>query len=316
MTLFKKFSLLLLAVSMTTLLTNCENEMKDDGSEMNGSARFEITDAPIDDAGVEGAFVTVSEIKVDGQTVEGFNKTTIDVLAYQNGATELLANADLEAKSYSQVTLVLDYATDADGNSPGCYIKKQGSSAKQELKSSVDEFTIKKDFEVMGNSQTNLVFDFDLRKCIKREDGTDDEYEFVTPAEMEAGIRLVAKKSAGVIKGKCSNTNSDKVVVYAYKKGEFNRNSEMKGQGASNVEFANAVTSAEIDASGNYQLHFLEEGDYELHYCAYEENNEGKFEIKGTLLVDILGSINLSSVSVNASSTTTVDVSATGILPL
>lgn len=317
MTLSKNLFVLLVAVSMLTVFTSCEKD--DDGSELTGSARFEITDSPIDDASVEGAFVTVSEIKVDGKSVEGFNKTTIDVLAYQNGATKLLADAELEAKTYSSVTLVLDYETDANGNSPGCYIKEAGSDVKHKLASTSNEITISHNLIVAANQQSNWVFDFDLRKCVKREDnGANDQYEFVTPAELEAGIRVVAKGSAGVIKGNCNNaaTAADKVVVYAYKKGEYNRNTEINGQGASNVEFSNAVASTTVDASGNYELHFLEEGDYELHFCSYDENTDGESEIKGTLLLDILGSLDLTALSLDASATLTVNVAVTGLLPL
>ena len=160
--------------------------------------------------------------------------------------------------------------------------------------------------------------DFDLRKCIKREDNQGDNFEFVTTSELESGIRIVNKNNTGVIRGTCDDniSNSDKIVVYAYKRGAYNRNNEVSGQGSSSVEFANAESSAQVDANGSYQLHFLKEGDYEIVYCSYEENTNGEMELQGTLQVSLIGSLNLGSISVDAQSTTTLDVAVTGLLPI
>ncbi|GLR19078.1 DUF4382 domain-containing protein [Portibacter lacus] len=313
----KNFSLLFAFLGVFTFLTSCQKD-NDSNEELKGSAQFEITDAPIDDANVSAAFVTISEIKVDGKSIEGFNKTTIDILAYQNGNTKLLADTDIEAKSYSNITLVLDFEEDANGNSPGCYVEENNGSVKHKLASTSNEITVNHNFNVEADSQSQIVLDFDLRKCIKKEDNENDKYEFVSSAEMEAGIRVVSKSNVGIIKGNCNDiiTGSDKIVVYAYKKGDYNRNAEVQGQGQSNIEFANAVTSSSLDANGNYELHFLEEGEYEIHYSAYEEKSDGEVELKGMLIADLIGSLDLGAVEVDASASVTVDVLITGILPL
>jgi hypothetical protein len=314
----KKLSILLIFMGVLTAFYSCQ---KDDGSgnnESKGSVKFEITDAPIDDANVQGAFVTIAEIKVDGQSVEGFNKTTIDLLAYQNGDTKLLTNSDLEAKSYSNVTLVLDFDTDADGNTPGCYVAEQSGNVKHKLTATSNEVKVNHDFVVEAEGQSNFVMDFDLRKCIKKEQNSADKYEFVSKSELESGIRIVSKNEVGVIKGNCNEgiTSSDKVVVYAYKKGEYERSTEVQGQGESNIEFSKAESSSSVDADGDFELHFLESGEYELVYCSYDENSSGEMELKGTLILDVIGSINLGAVSVGASASVTVNVLATGILPI
>ncbi len=314
---FRKFSFLITLMGALALFNACEKD-DNNNAKLQGKVKFEITDAPIDDTNVNGAFVTISEIKVDGQTVEGFNKTTIDLLAYQNGSTELLTNADVEAKSYSNITLVLDFENDEDGNSPGCYVEEKSGNTKHKLTSASNEVRINHNFEVTENSQSEFVLDFDLRKCIKREQNSNDKYEFVSTSEMESGIRIVSKNQVGIIKGNCNDlvTNSDKVVVYAYKKGEYNRDTEVQGQGASSIQFSKAITSSTLDGNGNFELHFLEEGDYEIHYCSYEENSDGDMELKGTLIVDVLGSLDLGAISVDASSSVTVDVLVTGMLGL
>src|SRR5258708_29601433 len=78
-----------------------------------GEAEFQITDAPSDDASIQGVFVTVADVKVDGQSLSGFTKQTIDLKAYQQGSTKLLGTAQFNAKAYSNVTLVLDTDLDA-----------------------------------------------------------------------------------------------------------------------------------------------------------------------------------------------------------
>jgi len=45
-----------------------------------GEVQFEITDAPIDDANVKSVIVTVADVKVDGQSLSGFTKQTIDLM--------------------------------------------------------------------------------------------------------------------------------------------------------------------------------------------------------------------------------------------
>ncbi|MEZ4918587.1 MAG: DUF4382 domain-containing protein [Saprospiraceae bacterium] len=309
-----KLNVALCFLGLFGLFSSCT---KEDDSNLKGAVQFEITDAPIDDARVKSAVVTISEVRIDGTKVDGFNKTTVDLLAYQNGNTKLLFDSEMEAKSYNNVTLVLDFETDANGNAPGCYVEEQGNGVKHKLESSTNEITLNQAFTVTSSGARSVI-DFDLRKCIREELNGSDDFDFVSETELKSGIRIVNKNQAGVIMGKCTDTfsSSDKLIVYAYKKGEYNRNTEIQGQGESQLEFANAVSSAAVDANGNYSLHFLEPGDYELHFCSYEENNEGKMELKGTLLLDVLTAIDLGAINVDASASVTVDVLVTGLLPL
>ena len=68
--------------------------------------------------------------------------------------------------------------------------------------------------------------------------------------------------------------------------------------------------------SGDYQLSFLESGEYELIVAAFEdEDNDGEVEFKGRLRLETLLNINLGRVAVGASSTTTADISLLGLFP-
>lgn len=316
--LLKKLNYIFLILSIVVFTTSCKKD-DDDGLKSKGTVNIEITDAPIDDASVSATFVTISKIMIDGEELRGFNKTTIDLMAYQNGDTKLLSNYELDAKTYSQIDLVLDYDTDANGNSPGCYVYSESENAKHKLNSETDEIKLSYNFLVEENTQSNLVIDFDLRKCVKRDSNNSDNYEFVTNSEMQSGIRVINKDNVAVVSGSCEDSmlnNSDKIVVYAYGKGSFNRDFECHGQGESNIEFSGALTSSMVDANGNYELHFLEEGDYELHYVSYKENANGELEINGTLLVNAVDSIDLLSLSLNANANVVVNVVVSGIVPV
>ena len=293
---------------------------KNDNNTNGGSASttFKVTDAPLDDANVTGAFVTISEIKVDGQTVQGFTKTTIDLAAYQNGNTKTLGTFNLEGKNYSNITFVLDFNTDANGNAPGSYVLTTGN-VKHKLTSSSNVITVAKSYTLVAGASNSLVADFDLRKMIVAQTGTPgDQYDFATSAELQNDVRVVAENNTGKISGTLTDavSGSAKVVAYVYKKGTYNRTTEMQGQGSSNVQFSNAVSSTLVASGGAYQFNFLESGDYEVHFASYKDTNaDGKYELIGTLVVLAGGGLDLLNVHVSVNATLTINATATAVLP-
>ena len=306
----------LLLFSMT--LASCKKDNKDDSGSGSASTTFKVTDAAIDDASVNGAFVTITDIKLDGQSVQGFTKTTVDISAYQNGATKTLGTFNLQGKTYSNITFVLDFNTDANGVAPGSYVLTTGG-VKHKLQSSSNIITVTKSFALQSSASNSIVADFDLRKMIVHQAGTPtDHFDFATAAELQNDIRIVAESNTGTISGTLTDniSASGKVVAYAYKKGTFNRSVEMQGQGASNVQFQNAVSSSVVAAGGAYQLHFLESGDYEIHYVSYKDTNaDGEFEVNGTLVVIAGGGLDLLNLHVASNTTLTLNATATAVLP-
>jgi Domain of unknown function (DUF4382) len=296
------------------LFTACDKDDSTNGG--TASTTIKITDAAIDDASVTGAFVTISDIKLDGQSVQGFTKTTIDVNAYQNGATKTLGTFNLADRTYSNITFILDYDMDASGGSPGSYITTTGG-VKHKLQSSSNSITINKSLALSGTS--SIVADFDLRKIITRQSGGGaDQYDFATATELESSIRVVAESKSATIAGTLTNTavGTGKIIAYAYKKGTYNRSTEMQASGASNIQFKNAVSSSVVNGSGNYQLHFLESGEYEIHFANYTDTNaDGQLELSGTLVVAGAAGLDLLGLNLNAGVILTANATATAILP-
>ena len=128
-----------------------------------GNVQFELTDAPADDENVRNVFVTIADIKVDGKSIGGVEKTTLDLKAYSQGQTKVIAMASqFNAKTYNNVTLVLDLNSDANGAYPGCFIQMVDGT-RYKLKNTPDgttEVTIFKEYEVNANATTKMVLDF------------------------------------------------------------------------------------------------------------------------------------------------------------
>jgi len=318
-----KSKLLLIAPAILLFamaLTSCNKDDDNGGSGGSGTAAttIKVTDAPFDDANVTGAFVTISEIKVDGQTVQDFTKTTVDLAAYQNGSTKTLGTFNLEGKNYSSITFVMDFDTDASGNAPGSYVLTTGN-VKHKLTSTSNVITVAKNYSLQSGLSNSLVADFDLRKMIVAEAGNPaDQYNFATAAELQSSVRVVSETNSNTISGTLTDavSGSAKVVAYAYKKGTFNRSTEMTGQGASNIQFSNAVSSTVVAAGGSYQLHFLEAGAYEVHFASYKDTNaDGKMELVGTLVVVAGGGLDILNLSLNATATLTLNATASAVLP-
>lgn len=291
---------------------------KNDDAAMEGESyntSFEVTDAPIDNAEVEAVFVTIANVSVDGKSLEGFTATTINLAALVNGKTEALGNLDLQAKSYSSIVFELDFDKDVNGDAPGCYVEK-ANGEKDALIATSNKITITDKFEVLANATNVIVIDFDLRKTIKEEkDGLSSDFNFVTMAELTAGIRTVNAELTGKISGSVNDANntSDKIIVYAYEKGTFNADVETQGKGESEVTFANAVSSTEVkNLSGSYSLDFLEEGEYELIFASYKEDDNSEFYFNALLNVESTTGLNLGAIEINSAIQISANVTVTG----
>lgn len=308
----RKVLILPVMILFTLFMVQCNN---DDGFEMNkGEVNIEMTDAPADNADVKGTFITVADVKINGKSIDGFSKQTIEISAYHSGEVTMLAKHQLEAGTYNEISLVLDTEHDVHGNSPGSYVlTTDGQKHELNVESgSKLEISISKEFSIGYDSTTNLVLDFDLRKSIVA-DSTDSgemQYGFVSETEMNNAVRIVDKEESGKIKGTVEGEFDSKseVYVYLYRKGEFNILTETNGFGSSNVLFAHAVTSAKLQSDGSYILPFVEEGEYEIHVASYSNGLLGnRFHAMLNANASILGML-LNSINVFADATTEINI--------
>lgn len=306
-----KISLLLAVVFMSSCSKDDSTDNPDNSA--GNSTSVYLTDAPVDNANVDAVFITVSEVKVNGKAIDGFEKTTIEISSLTQGNTELLGKLNLDAGTTDDITLVLS-GSDASGNAPGNYVVLDGGT-KDEIAGDM-EINLNDGAEIMQDMENEVVLDFDLRKSLKAADG---DYSLVSESKLENNVRAVNTMNAGAVKGQVDNTseaNADVVVAYAYKKGEFNSSEEdVNGDG---IRFANAASSSVVsDSDGNFEIHFLDAGDYELHFASYSDSDsDGKLEFTGMVSADTASSLDLGGFTVDANSEVNLEISFTGLLGL
>ncbi|MBT8317718.1 MAG: DUF4382 domain-containing protein [Lutibacter sp.] len=291
-------TILVLAI---TFLASCSNDDDATYGDEKSQTNFYMTDAPTDNSNVKGVIVTVADIKVNGVSLEGFTKTTIDLMQYQNGMTKLLGNLELNTGTYSNISILLDNETDESGNAPGSYVLFTDGSS-QAVATTTNQININDSFEILASTTNDIVFDFDIRKSLVFD--TNGTFKFVSTSELSNSIRVINKEKSSDISGNASDpeNTSDKIIVYAYEKGKYNANTEESEQG-SGVTFSHAVTSSVVsNISGSYELNFLEEGEYELHFVSYTDNdNNGEFEFNGELMAESITGADLNNISINSS---------------
>ena len=302
----------ILATAVTAFTACSSDDRGESMPEETSQTTFKITDAPIDDAQVEGVFVTLADVRVDGQSLEGFSKTTIELSALVEGQTLTLGELDLAADSYSSLELVLDTQTDAAGNTPANYIAL-ANGTKEELEASAETIRVTDGFEVIAGAANEIVIDFDLRKTITTSQGAlEADYAFASTSQLEAGIRVVNEQATGEIEGTVTDSQdyAETIIVYAYPEGTFNAEAETQGE----VQFANAVTSSKVSGLDNsYSLNFLEEGTYELVFASYEET-EGSVNFATLLEVESTTGLNLGALTLSAALQLSANVTVTGTL--
>ncbi len=282
-----------------------------------GVVSVKITDAPADNPDVQAVYATIVGVKVDGRNLQEFEgPKTINIMALQNGATELLASGTVLAQIYKTVTLELDFQKDDKGEAPGVYYISQ-NGAKVGLASGNQKragYTWTGVTRIYSEDTASVVLDFDLRKFIKKDD--DGKAALAANHELGSYLRFVDEKSSGTITGNYigSIEAGKHVVAYAYKRGTFNAYIEKTGKGG--IQFLNAISSVSLSgsAANTYFFPYLEEGEYELHFASFA--NEGS-DVVFEGLINVKNEIEgepLNTIKIYAGTQANINVLANGLL--
>ncbi len=308
----------MMVAAMALLFASCseDDETSVDVDAENYNTEVYITDAPIDNAEVDAVFVTIADVQIDGQSLSGFEKTTIELSALTDGETQLLGDLDLNAETYNDIDLILATDSDANGDSPANYVVVDGST-KVALETSNATISIDDSVDVVAQDTNELVLDVDLRKAIVT-DEANGGYNFAAETQLNTSIRAVNTLNTGMVSGSVSNDteNQDGVMVaYAYEAGTFT-GAEAE-ENASGVRFSNAVTSSVVvDGSQEFNLHFLEANNYEVHFASFTDtNSDGTLEFEGMVEAEADGSVTLDNIEVTANNEVTLNIILMSILP-
>lgn len=297
--------------SMLTLsafvLVSCdsgdEDAMATSPDDKQGTAKVAVTDAAIGAENVTGFYLQVEGIKFDG--VEDDNDTTVmfkatqefNLMAYQNGDVFDLADVNLNAGSYSDISLVLSE------NNGAVVTYNDGSSAEVEIEGDVEnEYEIVGNFDIEANMATQIVADIDLRKAFNE---TSQEGKFM----LRSTARLLDARLTGTIEGSIENyqelegemdssQTEAQVIVYAYLKGEFDESEREDPDGNGlQTRFENSVNSAVVAEDGSFTLAFMGEGDYEIVVASFEksemEEDEEPFEFSSLFELSLFSQTDL-----------------------
>ncbi|NVJ47064.1 MAG: DUF4382 domain-containing protein [Cytophagia bacterium] len=295
----KTLKTLIAALVVTTglVFTSCD----DNGDEMSGTGTVsvEATDAAVDAENISGVYLAIDEVQVIANgtmknSITFDEPETFNLMAYQNGQTKFLGEAEVDAGAYDEVRLILNSTSQA-------WVEFTDNTT-QEIdvpSGSTSGYKIFGDFEVLANGMSEVVLDVDLRKALVQQGNGD--------YNLRPTARLISKTTSGTIQGAIDMSDyqdADKVVVYAYLEGTFNE-SEMSEPAEGSSRFEGSINSAVAAATGNFTLAFMPEGDYELIVAEYNEetlSNETKFETASTVEVEIDGE-SMTTFSVEASTT-------------
>ena len=281
--------------------------------EAPGKVSFMITDAPVDNAEVKSVFLTIREILLDGESIEAFSPTTVDLLAYQNGDALDMGSYTIDANNYTQVELVLDFEANATYTGRGAYLETQNGQV-HPLTLSSSKLTFSHKIEVSSHTTSSIIFDVDLRKSITSETNSNGEvtYGLVSEEEMKSAIRILDPETSSVVKGRYTATygNDDMIVAYIYRSGQFDPSVELSGQGENQILFSNAVNSTSCYEDGEFELHFIEKGYYDVYFASYSRSSDGNVRFEG--MYSTGGALNLlEPVSLTVLSKSIVEVDVT-----
>jgi len=241
----------------------------------NGRASFYLTDGPLEAENVSEVVISISKVEVFGPegwtTVKEFeNPEAINLLALQGGETFFLDERELVSGLYDQIRLGLSSSvTSGDSQNPAHYIKfNDGSIEEITVPSGAQTgYKVVGDFTIPDGGVTSIIIDFDVRKSVVKA-GNSGMYI------LKPTLRLMEDANVGSIEGSVTGDFDGNLVVYAYENDQYNEDETEPN--ADGVVFANAVTSANVDADGNYNLSFLSAGTYDLIVANFDA--EGTFQ--------------------------------------
>lgn len=230
----KKFAGLLLAFVAVTMFFSCSDD--DSTSDQNARLKISMTDAPGD---YEKVLIDVIDVKIKADAAtdeEGWVSLSnvqpgvYDLLTLTGGVTQLLANAEVPAGFLGQIRLVLGTEN---------YVVIKGDSNPQLLgtpSAQQSGLKLKVNQELEGGQEYLFLLDFDVDKSIVSA-GTSGGFN------LKPVIRLSANEG-GAIFGKISPGSTFKSLVEA--------------------KNAAHTISAYTDANGEFVLHGVPDGIYEL----------------------------------------------------
>jgi hypothetical protein len=243
---------------------------KDEVVPGKGKVSIYLTDAPLDADNIEGVYITIVGVDVNGpngwQSISSKRKT-FNLLDFQSGLSTLLSSAELDTGKYSEVRMLLDVAEEGkEKANEKCFIRFKDKTSVGLFVPSGQQtgYKIKGDFHIKGGKEASVTIDFDVRKSVHKA-GNSNKYM------LKPVTRLVLNNEVGIIQGTYADADLyEKVSVFVYREGTFTMDDAYET--ADRPYFANAINYGEPDNAGSFKLAFLPPGRYDVYVAAFFSN--------------------------------------------
>ncbi len=257
---------LIVFLFLSILFTSCS---VDDG--FKGKLILSITDSPLDADEVKGVNLVFTNIEIkrkeEWKSLKTFDQPQgINLLAFTDGKSFPMVDQLIEPGTFSEIRFSLNVS---DGSAlirnPLCNIEFTDGTTQALLlpTNAAQEFIITREISIKPNQTLDLTLDVDVRKSIIK--NNQNQYIF-TPS-----IRTVVTFETGSISGKILNLlDSDKILVFAYKAGQYNLGESNAVDG---IRFKNSITASKVKKS-KFTTAFLEAGTYDLVFTKQTKTGE------------------------------------------
>ncbi|MEX2524394.1 MAG: DUF4382 domain-containing protein [Gammaproteobacteria bacterium] len=271
MKLMNIFSFLLSAI----FLSACGSGGSGSGTTNDGSFSLAVTDGPVDSAQevwVQFDGVHIKPAEGEEITFE-FEARGIDLLALQGDASDsLLSDETIPSGEYEWIRLSVSAELDtvfdsfivlSDGTREELFIPSGGETG----------LKLVSGFTVAAGGAADFTIDFELRKSVTNPPGQDGV--ILRPA-----LRLVDNQTVGTLRGSiasslitqaCENATLNDGAIYLYT-GSVETASDMSGSES------DPLTTALVNNEFQYEIGFLEEGEYTGAYTCDNEIDDPAME--------------------------------------
>jgi hypothetical protein len=250
-----------------------------------GTVKLNITDAAVDDPGINGVWVTIGEVQYNlGGDESGWKSFSdfagpreINLLDYQNGVAYELGELELPSGHYNQIRFLLDIPDEGiktPPTTPGCWVSF--ADGRQDAPLFVPSglqtgYKAVGSFQVPVNGTVEITADFDLHKSLRL--AANGKRYLLQPT-----IRLVVDDQAGSIAGGVINLPAESVKIFAYADGLYS--DAEANVPAGDPQFPNSIAGAAVDpGTERYRIALLAGGVYDLVVATVEADTS--LSVKG-----------------------------------
>lgn len=239
-----------------------------------GTLDLRMTNTLLLDDSVQGVYITISDLYVDGEAFRTEElPRVVNLLDLEQDTFFMMGVSSVLAKMHTHIRLVVDNAETPDGNSPGSYVQWH-SGAKYPLSASTEtEFIASNAFTVPLDGSNTVSIEINLRKAIQKD--SLGNYRWRSADVLRHSFRSFSLRNAGLVKGTCTippTLQNAKIVLHGYLKGSYLGAQELSPD-EQGLTFPNALVSTTVNADGSYVLGYIPESQLVLLIARYEKVN-------------------------------------------